>query len=109
MKYYCTNSTKKGTCYHEFQKGKFEGSFWHEDSLLLHDDILIHLNLKNLFMSIIPHYNSYNETEVTPNDWKEIYIKACEIGGETKVVIEELNSWAEATFISHGLFTILGI
>lgn len=33
MKYCCTELDRKGTCYHEFQKGKFKGSFWKEDSL----------------------------------------------------------------------------
>ena len=44
MKYFCTEDKRVGTCYHEFQKGKWdEHTFWKEDSLLLSDDVLVDL------------------------------------------------------------------
>ncbi|WP_035790501.1 hypothetical protein [Clostridium beijerinckii] len=54
MKYCCTESNRKGTCYHEFRKGKFTGSFWNEDSLLIHDDNLYSLHLADIFRSVVP-------------------------------------------------------
>lgn len=38
MKYFITEEKRKGTCYFEFQKGKFKGKFWLQDSLYLHGD-----------------------------------------------------------------------
>ena len=42
MNYFCTESERKAshsTCYLEFQKGKYKGKHWLEDSIFLHDDI----------------------------------------------------------------------
>lgn len=65
VKYCCTEQQRKGSCYHEFQRGKFKDTFWHEDSLLLHDDILYQLSLGEFFRNIIPSYCDYGETEIT--------------------------------------------
>ena len=41
MKYFIKDKDRKGTCYYEFYKGKWDGeSFWKTDSILLHDDIV---------------------------------------------------------------------
>lgn len=49
MKYFITNSEKIGTCYHEFYKGKWDGeTFWKEDSLLLHDEVMFSHNLEGV-------------------------------------------------------------
>ncbi|CDM69838.1 hypothetical protein CM240_2721 [Clostridium bornimense] len=57
MKYCCTELDRKSTCYHEFQKGKFNDSFWEKDSLLIHDDTFYVLNLADLFYSVVPSYD----------------------------------------------------
>lgn len=109
MKYCCTESDRKGTCYHEFRKGKFEGSFWKDDSLLIHDDNLYILHLADIFRSVVPSYNEYGETEIIKEQWNEIYRRASEIDGEIKIAIDEINCWAEIVFNTEDVFTILGI
>ncbi|WP_017212420.1 hypothetical protein [Clostridium beijerinckii] len=34
--------------------GRFTGSFWNEDSLLIHDDNLYSLHLADIFRSVVP-------------------------------------------------------
>ena len=38
MKYCCTNSERQGSCYFEFQSGRFSENFWRDDSLYLSGD-----------------------------------------------------------------------
>lgn len=109
MKYCCTEAEREGTCYHEFQKGKFHNMFWERDSLLLHDDNFRRLHLGELFKSVIPAYSEYGITEVNTVQWNEIYNKASELGGETKAVIEEINCWMEQIVQESDVVTILGI
>lgn len=109
MKYCCTESERKGTCYHEFQKGKFSGSFWNEDSLLIHDDNLYILHLADIFRSVVPTYNIYGETEIVKEQWDEIYNIVSASDGEIKIAIDEINSWAKIAFETEEKFTILGI
>jgi len=116
VKYCYTESDRKGTCYHEFQKGKFNGSFWkedslliHEDSLLIHDDNLYILHLADIFHSVVPSYSEYGETEIIKEQWNEIYNRASEIDGEIKIAIDEINCWAKIVFKTEDIFTILGI
>ena len=107
MKYCCTELERKGTCYHEFQKGKFNDSFWEKDSLLIHDDIFYILNLADLFYSVVPSYDESGETEITLNQWSEICLRASEIGGEVKVAIKEVDSWVKTIFEAYDVFTII--
>lgn len=109
MKYCCTESDRKGTCYHEFQKGKFNGSFWDKDSILIDDDILNDLHLAELFHSVIPSYDECGQTEVSQEQWHEIYLKASKIGGEVKNAIDEIDLWTKNIFKTENVFTILGL
>lgn len=110
MKYFIKESERKGTCYHEFQKGKWdESTFWHKDSLLIHDDIFFNLKLGDLFKEIVPDYNPSGETEINQEQWKSIYSKAEFIGGEIKLAIEELDVWVKDNFQTENIFTILGL
>lgn len=109
MKYCCTESDRKGTCYHEFQKGKFKGSFWDKNSILIRDDNLYDLHLAELFCSVVPSYDECGETEINQEQWSEIYLKASEIGGELKNAIDEIDLWAKNIFKTESVFTILGL
>lgn len=109
MKYCCTELERKGTCYHEFQKGRFNDSFWEKDSLLIHDDIFYNLDLSDLFYSVVPSYDESGETEITLSQWNEICFRASEIGGEIKVAIKEVDSWAKTIFENYDVFTIIGV
>ena len=74
MKYFVENSGRKGTCYHEFYKGKWDGAtFRKDDSVFLHDDTLDQCGgLVEALMLIIPSYDRYGPTEVFAADWEKI-------------------------------------
>lgn len=109
MKYCCTETERKGTCYQQFKKGKFDDTFWSEDSLLLYDDYVDELHLYELLIKVVPNYDRYGITEVNKEEWEKIFLVAEEIGGETKVAIDEINIWAKENFKTESIFTILGI
>ena len=96
--------------YHEFQKGKFDGdSFWKEDSLNLHDNILVRLNMDALLQKANPAYSDTGVTEINEPQWNEICREAALLGGELAEAVNEIDPWARDTFPTHGVFTILGI
>lgn len=112
MKYFLHNSERKGTCYHEFQKGKWDGeTFWSEDGLYLHDDVFGDLDLYNsVIRYVIPDYNYYGPNdEVTREKWNKMFLLAKEVGGETAELFEELKPWVEENFSKYDCFSILGI
>lgn len=110
MKYFCTETERKGTCYHEFQKGKWDGiTFWRNDSLLLHDDICWELKLGKLLGKVIPEYDTYGNTEVTKEVWAEICERAEAIGGEVQAAIREADVWVQENFETEEVFYILGL
>lgn len=110
MNYFCKVSEKKGTCYHEWQKGKWDGkTFWKEDSLLLHDDLLVALKLGELLAEILPDYSSYGVVELNAFQWEKVYYRAGVIGGELKAAMDEAAVWVQENFARNEVFTILGI
>lgn len=110
MKYFCMDKDRKGTCYHEFYVGKWdEKTFWKEDSLLLHDDVLYNLKLDYLFREVEPAYDEYGETEINKTQWLQIVSKAMTMGGEIQEAISEADVWAKKVFETESVFTILGI
>ncbi|MBQ3599941.1 MAG: hypothetical protein II992_01905 [Lachnospiraceae bacterium] len=110
MKFFCTELERKGTCYHEFQKGKWDGkTFWKTDSLLLHDDIMCEVKLHKLFREVDSEYDDYGETEIDKEKWYKIFHIANAIGGDVKIAIDEANIWAEEVFKTEEMFTILGL
>lgn len=59
MKYCCTNDQREGSCYYEFQKGRFADKFWLHTSLCLSDDTFVELGLYNLFIKVVPDFACY--------------------------------------------------
>lgn len=110
MKYFCKVSEKKGTCYHEWQKGKWdEKTFWKEDSLLIHDDVLFSLEMAGLLGEIIPDYSPYGYCEMNIFQWEQLFNKASLIGGQLKEAVDEASVWVNENFAQNEVFTILGI
>lgn len=110
FKYFITEQKRNGTCYHEFYKGKWDKkTFWKEDSLLLHDDILQRSGLVKIFVKVICNYNCCGPTEIDQKQWNEIRKSACTIGGAVEQVISEIEPWVEENFKEHAVFTVLGI
>lgn len=110
MKYFVTLEECRGTCYHEFYKGKWdETTFWKNDSLYLHDDILFTLNIERVFLEVVPDYDMYNETEINKSHWEQICKMAKSIGGEIETAIKEVDVWVQDNYKEYDIFTILGI
>ena len=111
MKYFLIEEERKktgGTCYFEFQKGKFRNKFWQKNSLCLHADTFDALVLYQLFSDVIDKFCYYSENEVNKEQWKKIILKSKE-NEQWKNVIEELTPWVEECFAEYNCFTICGI
>ncbi|MBQ7932184.1 MAG: hypothetical protein IJ334_14365 [Clostridia bacterium] len=112
MNYFVTNDERIGTCYHEFFKGKWDGkTFWKEDSLCLDDDLLCEYRaFGNAILSVIPSYNPFGITEISPEQWeaigKQIAAEGDNIGLE---MYREADAWVQDVFSTYDCFTILGI
>lgn len=74
MKYFIKDKDRKGTCYYEFYKGKWDGeSFWKTDSILLQDDIVFqNEEFIDAILEVVPSYNPFGETEISNVEWKAI-------------------------------------
>ena len=111
MKYCIKPEERESTCYHEFYKGKWdEKSFWKEDSLLLHDDVLFSLpDLVDAIKTVLPSYDPYGITEVSEEEWCMIGEIMSQKGGKAQAIYAEIDEWAADAFKGEGCFTILGI
>ena len=106
MQYCFTNSQRSGTLCFEFQRGEFNGVYWQDTSIYLYADDFDRLSLFKIFTR---EFNYYGHTTMTASKWRQIYLSAQKIGGETKKVIDEIDLWAQDCFNSEPVFTILGI
>ena len=98
-----------GTCYFEFQRGRFRGQHWLDRSVFLHADLFDELKLYDLFAEALPHFNYYGPTEVTPGQYETLKSLAMARGGETAALMEELDHWVQDCFYIENVFTICGI
>ena len=111
MRYFLNEAQRKateGTCYFEFQKGKFKNKFWLKDSLYLYADTFDSLMLYELFSNSIESFFYYAPTEVNKEQWEKLVAKSKE-NEQWEDVIEELCPWVEKCFSEHRCFTICGI
>jgi len=112
MKYFWIEAERKKnhtTCCFEFQKGKYSGKHWLEDSICLYEDIFAEMNLYELFSKAIPRFNYFGPTEVTEEQWQIVLEIAHERGGKQEEVILELIPWVDECFGVTDVFTICGI
>ena len=111
MKYFVSAPQRQGTCYHEFWRGKWDGkSFWAEDSILLHDDVLDACpDFPKILLAVIPTYAPFGVTEVTCPQWEAVGRLANAAEGTTKELYDEADAWAQEVFRTYDCFTILGI
>ena len=62
MKYFISEEKRKesgGTCYFEFQKGKFKNKFWMKDSICLYAALFDELDLYQLFADSLGEFDYY--------------------------------------------------
>ena len=108
MKYFCTEDKRVGTCYHEFQKGKWdEHTFWKEDSLLLSDDVLVDLELGKLFRKSLQGYDPYGPVEVNKEQWLMLLEAANQATDAQAEALQEADAWVQECFVTEEVFTIL--
>lgn len=108
MKYFVHDNERKGTLYHEFLKGKWdEQTFWHPESISIHDDLLVNNDFTQAILSVIPSYHYYGETEIDKEQWTKIGKQIKDPMG--KEIYDEASEWLETVWSEYGCFTILGV
>ena len=98
-----------GTCYFEFQRGRFRGKHWQERSVYLHADRFDELKLYDIFAEAMPDFDYCGVTSVTPAQYERLKALALAQGGETAALMEELEHWVQDCFYTENVFTICGI
>ena len=112
MPYFLNAAQRKqqgGTCYFEFQMGRFRRKHWLERSVYLHADQFDQLGLADIFSEALPHFAYCGVTEVTPRQYNTLRSLALARGGEAAAVINELDGWTADCFLTEHVFTICGI
>ncbi len=112
MKYFVSNDERKGTCYHEFYKGKWNlevNGFYCVDSIYLHDDILVgHSNFSYCLQKHLDNYSDTGVTEIILEQWEKIKIYMMAYKNELELV-NELDNWLLGVYSEYDVVTILGI
>ena len=99
-----------GSLYLEFQPGPWKETHWREDSLFLPAPLFDDLRLYDLFVRAIPHFDYYNVTEVTAEQFQALNSLAQSHHTQCAAeILAELASRAEIWLREHGCFTICGI
>lgn len=111
MKYFVFNGERKGIEYYEFYQGKWDGkTFRKEDSLFLHDDILMdNMEVIDAFFDTIPSFDPFGATEITYEQWREIGKNISQKSKKSKEIYDEANKVLESVFESKKCITVLGI
>lgn len=110
MKYFITEAERKGTCYHEWAEGRFDGtSFWQPQSILISEEIHFALGLEKLFQKVIPSYDPLGEVEVSRIQWAQILENGLALGGEVFECLNEADVWVRENFQRHDVFTMIGM
>ena len=115
MNYFVNSDERRGTCYHEFTRGKWDGrTFWSDESLYLRDDYMSDLKLyelvvKPVFEEFGQKFARFGANEVTRELWESMLSQAMDVGGEVWALFAEITAWAEKSLSDGGSFSILGM
>ena len=101
-------SERQGSCYLEFQPGRWRGRFWLPGSILLADERWEALRLTELFGGVLPEFDYFGVTPVSRGQWERIAARSRD-EADWRAVIDEAAPWAEASFARHGVISILGL
>lgn len=112
MKYFLNEKQRKeshSTCYYEFQRGKYDGICWKEDSISISDDDFTRLKLGKIFLKAVPEFDYYGITEVNIGQWEKVKLLLREKSGEYEDLLKESEAWFEDNFKEFEVFTICGM
>ena len=115
MKYFTDNFGRRGTCYHEFTRGRWDGTtHWSDESLYLRDDYMSDLKLYELvfkpaFSELGKTFSRWGMNEVDRELWNNMLSHAMDVGGEVWELFAEITAWAEKALAGDECFYILGI
>ncbi len=93
----------------EFQTGEYTEKHWLENSMYIHDDVILEINAAEIFDTVFSSFGYYGITRVTLNEWNAMKAAAEKTGGAVKEMFSELELWAEKCLESNMCFTICGI
>lgn len=108
MRYFIPVSERQGSCYFEFQPGRWRGRFWLPGSILLADERWEALRLTELFGGVLPEFDYFGVTPVSRGQWERIAARSRD-EADWRAVIDEAAPWAEASFARHSVISILGL
>ncbi len=109
MKYFVRNEQRVGGCYYEFYKGTWDGhTFWKNDSIFLHDDVMTDGFIESI-IEVIPAYDPFGKTEISSFEWRKIGENTLSKDTESQEQYKEADKWLKCVFQKHNCFTILGI
>ena len=112
LRYFVTAEERKvqgGTLYFEFQRGRFCGKFWKDDSIYMYADIFDSNKLIEAMIEVIPEFAYWGLTEVNCEKWETLLSVCHARGGVYQAVIGEMTPWADACFETADCFTVCGI
>ena len=111
MKYFIKKEQCKGTCYHEFYKGKWDNeTHWKESSVYLHDDILYDApDFVEAIKAVIHDYDPNGPTELSVDEWLEIGKIADQKDILAREIYQDANMWVQLACAECGCITILGV
>ena len=72
MRYFIPVSERQGSCYFEFQPGRWRGRCWLPGSILLADERWEALRLTELFGGVLPEFDYFGVTPVSRGQWERI-------------------------------------
>lgn len=110
QKYFVSPKDRKGSCYYEFYKGKWnKKTFWKEDSICISDCDLLDCDFIEILIKYVPNYAPFGVTEITKKQWRQIKADCILSRGKSAAIVEEAEKWMKDTFSKYSIFTVLGI
>lgn len=111
MNYFIYEYQRKGTCYLEFYKGKWDNkTFWKKDSILIDSDIFLDCkDFVDSILKIIPTFDPFGVTEISYDAWKKIGKIILRKSTQSQEIYYEADELLKNAFAEHGFITILGV
>lgn len=111
MKFFIKNDQRKGSCYYEFYKGKWDKeTVWRENSIYLHEDILYDgKDFEDSLIEVIPGYDPNGYTEVSIDEWLKIGQIVNQKDVFAREIYQDADMWVQLACAECGCITILGI